>query len=190
MSNTKPIMSEKTFNKVNSIQMSVLLLLFVVSFLSKFSSATVPTASMYPTLNIDSTLIYKHVNASDLERGDIVLFFPEYDLEGSLFSNLSAVCYRYYKHKQIFIKRLIGLPGDILQTKDGILYVNGEPFDESAYLDEAVLTYGIEEPFTVPDGAFFCMGDNRENSLDSRYYGPFQQNAFFGKFVSKLPFSK
>ncbi|MHC5374581.1 signal peptidase I [Enterococcus sp. LJL120] len=82
-----------------------------------------------------------------------------------------------------YIKRIIGLPGDTITYQADILYVNGEAVDEP-YLDEykSELAYGeqLTEDFaeiTVPEGYYFVMGDNRQNSKDSRYFGPIPESS-------------
>jgi signal peptidase I len=66
-------------------------------------------------------------------------------------------------------KRVIGVPGDVVSFHDGYVYINDEKLDESDYLDEDVETNCIET-FTVPDQCVFVLGDNREDSYDSRYW--------------------
>ena len=90
----------------------------------------------------------------DPERFDIVIFkYPD-------------------DESQLFIKRVIGLPGETVSFVGGKVYINGEPLDESAYLDDTVETDCGEEDktFTVPEGSYFMLGDNREISLDARYW--------------------
>lgn len=86
-----------------------------------------------------------------------------------------------------YVKRVIGMPGDVVDIDDasGDVYVNGEKIDQS-YLDEGVHTYRGREtqfPYTVPEDCVFVMGDNREDSLDSRYQslGAVPYEAVLGK---------
>lgn len=75
---------------------------------------------------------------------------------------------------RVLIKRIIGLPGDTIVIDNYKVYRNGEELDESEYLSDDVRTlpYGFVNTFTVDEGEYFVLGDNRENSADSRMIGP------------------
>ena len=147
----------------NSVAREVLewLLVIVISAALAFAldkfiivNAKIPSASMEPTIMTGDRLIgnrLAYIN-KDPQRGDIVIFmFPD-------------------NEKEYFIKRVIGLPGETVEVKKGKVYINGsdKPLDESAYLVTEPL--GDFGPFIVPQGAYFMMGDNRNNSMDSRYW--------------------
>ena len=80
-----------------------------------------------------------------------------------------------------FVKRVVGLPGDTVEIREGYLYVNGEKYDEPYILDEyrsgSGRSYG---PYTVPEGEYFVMGDHRNNSNDSRSQGSLPRNMIIG----------
>ncbi len=89
------------------------------------------------------------------QRGDIVLFVPPHD-------------------PRTFVKRVIGLPGDVVETRGTTLYVNGQKMEESSYVRYRF--GGIQPnfgPYTVPEDMLFVMGDNRDLSSDSRSWGTF-----------------
>lgn len=97
--------------------------------------------------------------------------------------------FRYPKNpSQFFIKRIIGLPGEKIQIKDGLVTIfNGENpdgfvLDESAYLSSKVKTQG-EMVLTLKDDEYFVMGDNRGASSDSRSWGPVKENNIIGKVL-------
>lgn len=104
------------------------------------------------------------------KRGDIVVFvFPE-------------------DKSKDFIKRVVGLPGDIVEVRNKVLYVNGEPQKESytRYADGDVIdTFAKQRdnlpPVTVPPKKYFTMGDNRDRSYDSRFWGFVDEDALIGK---------
>jgi len=76
------------------------------------------------------------------------------------------------------IKRIVGLPGEEIATINGIVHINGTPFDEG-YLTESI--QGDFASITIPCGHFFVMGDNRNNSRDSRYWGPICASTIIGR---------
>ena len=179
--------------------------LFIVLILRSFlyEPFQIPSASMVPTLEIgDFILVNKYtyglrlpvtgtkiVDISEPERGDVMVFFPPND-------------------ERYFIKRVIGLPGDKVQVINNILYINGEKMSHTllpgAYGDDPryqVLEESLGEVnhkirksiipgrlgrnymATVPEGHYFMMGDNRDNSSDSRVWGPVPEENIVGKAV-------
>ena len=111
--------------------------------------AEVPTGSMEHTIEVDDCILGLQLAYlfSDPERGDIVLFpWPD-------------------NPDTTYVKRIIGLPGETVEIKDGYVYINGTPIEEP-YLKEAM--NGEYGPYVVPEGCYFMMGDNRNSSQDSR----------------------
>lgn len=128
------------------IVIAVILALLINKFL--IFKVKIPSESMVPTLNVGDRLFVTRVyNPENLKRGDIVVFHSE-------------------EKNEDMIKRLIGLPGDNIVINDGIVTVNGETLEEN-YIGTAD-NYNGE--FTVPEGKYFFLGDNRYWSLDSRYW--------------------
>lgn len=96
----------------------------------------------------------------EFQRGDVIVFpFP-------------------YNEEEDYIKRVIGLPGDHVELRDGQVYVNGQRLDEP-YIQEAARRDFSE--MLVPDDAVFVMGDNRNDSSDSREWGPLSMDSVIGK---------
>ncbi len=83
------------------------------------------------------------------------------------------------------IKRVIGIPGDHIQIKDGNVYVNGNKIEENYLSSEVVTESFILNDFTVPEGYYFMMGDNRERSSDCRTLGCIPKNKMEGRVVRK-----
>ena len=110
--------------------------------------------SMNPTLENGDNLITDKISYrfSDPKRYDIVVF-PFEDENG----------------KRNFIKRIIGLPGETVQIKDGEVYINGELLGETYGKEKMDYAGRASEPITLGDDEYFVLGDNRSNSKDSRY---------------------
>lgn len=133
-------------------------------------NAKVPSGSMKDTINEGDRLIGLRVTYlfSSPKRGDVVIFkYPD-------------------DESKKFVKRVIGLPGDTVSFTDGDVYVNGEKLDEP-YLKEQHVTYSPNSTsYTVPEDCYFMLGDNRENSKDSRYWSePYVQK---NKILAKVLF--
>ena len=105
------------------------------------------------------------------QRGDIIVFDPP----------LSA------RSDRPFVKRVIGLPGDTVVTRDGKIFVNGQVLDEPYIPDPAGLSFRFGSnggnEVVVPAGSLFVLGDNRNNSQDSRYFGTVALDRVIGKAV-------
>jgi signal peptidase I len=117
----------------------------------------IPSESMLPTLEIDDRLIIEKISYRfrKPERGDVVVFSPTEALQEQ-------------NYREAFIKRVIGLPGDVVEVKDGKVYVNSQQLTEKYILDAPNYNYG---PIKVPSDRYLVFGDNRNNSYDSRYWG-------------------
>lgn len=110
-----------------------------------------------------------------LSNNDL-LFLKKYEHD---YERYNIIVFKFGKDK--LIKRVIGLPGEEIEIKNNLVYINGEVIEEP-YLDEENLdsNSGDMEKITVPAGTYFVMGDNRRESFDSRYFGPISKNQIFG----------
>lgn len=116
-------------------------------------SAYTPTASMYNTLQTKDKFVISRIEYKnkDPQRGDIISF------------NSTQVS----KNEPQLIKRIIGLPGDTIEIKQGNVYVNGTLLKENYALKDK---FTSQTKYVVPENCYFVMGDNRANSYDSRYW--------------------
>ncbi len=138
---------------IQIIVAAVIIALVLNNFI--IANSRVPTGSMENTIMSKSRVIGSRLSylTSDPERGDVVIFhFPD-DPTGKIY----------------YVKRVIGLPGETVSVVDGKVYINDSdtPLDEP-YLPEPM--EGSYGPYTVPEGCYFMMGDNRNNSLDARFW--------------------
>jgi signal peptidase I len=146
-----------------SLCVAVILAAFVRTFV--FQTFKIPSGSMEETLLVGDQLVVDKFGSRPIARGQILVFKapaePEMDL----------------------IKRVVGLPGETVQVRDKTVYIDGKPLDEpyarflfeSSIVEQASVAGGDIRrhygPVTVPAGHYFMMGDNRDNSRDSRFWG-------------------
>lgn len=125
--------------------------------------------SMYPTLDSGS-LGFSNVvgyKMNGIERFDVAIIYLKDD-------------------RKYLIKRVIGMPGDTVSFKDGDLYINGEMMEQDFLDSEYISSYPFQftediAPITLGDDQYYCLGDNRPNSRDSRFYGPFTKDEIIAK---------
>lgn len=150
-------------------------IVFLVTFILfryVFVISTVMSGSMEPTIMTGNTAFCNRLAYlfSEPERGDKIIFFSD-----------EADTY--------YFKRIIGLPGDVVSFEDGKVLINGTVLEED-YIQPGVKTE-CSETFTVPEGHIFLLGDNRENSYDSRFWKePYIScDKITGKFMAQINFS-
>lgn len=144
------------------------ILTFLVAFLLAFGIRAylfepykVQMSSMNPTLYENDLIIVNKIiyRFREPKRGEVVIFKPPYG-------------------DKDYIKRVIGLPKEIIEIKDGFVFINGEKLIEP-YLKNRTL--GNLPPTEIPEGMIFVLGDNRGNSLDSREFGPIEIKKIDGR---------
>ncbi|MBV32705.1 MAG: signal peptidase I [Porticoccaceae bacterium] len=166
----------------------------------------IPSKSMVPNLLVGDFILvnkfayglrlpvlrYKFYDFGKPQRGDVMVFFPPHD-------------------DRYFIKRLIGLPGDEVRVIEGVVYINGRQISQKVSGDSASTNHiimnerlsesehkiqkrlsptrlSMNHTAIVPDGHFFMLGDNRDNSSDSRVWGPVPEDRLVGKAFARWMF--
>lgn len=168
---------------------------FVVALLLKtfvLQAFFIPSGSMEPTLMVGDRVLVEKVGYrfSAPDRGDVVVFEKDLGAVVSGEEDDRSVLERVGDSirglfgfptgsHQDFIKRVIAVGGDTIEGKDGLVFVNDEPVEES-YLAEESPTSSFG-PVDVPQGTIFVMGDNRGNSDDSRNFGPVPVDTVVGR---------
>jgi signal peptidase I len=178
-STTKPAKPKKVENLWVETGKTILLsAMFAFGFRTYVAeSCYIPSGSMLPTLQINDRLMVDKVSYrfSDPTRGDMVVFQPPAKL------NI----------KENFIKRVIGLPGDLVEIKNGKVYVNGKVLVEKYVAEPPTYTWtktASSDPqfapnLVVPEGQYLVLGDNRNNSADSHYWGFISKDRIVGKAI-------
>lgn len=162
----------------------------------------IPSESMVPGLQIDDRLVIERLTFPfrSFHRGDIMVFYPPMtELKTdpwSVFLRLTGFSGLMYKKEDnidvAFIKRLIGLPGDVVDVRPGVgVFVNGRKLDEPYVNDIAdsctlVVPRPYCGPIKVPPHQYYMMGDNRNSSQDSRYWGFAQEDRFIGRAIFRV----
>lgn len=189
-----------------------IIIAFVIAILIKCFIGTptiVKQESMYPTLHPNDRVILSKIFKDKKEmpnRGDIITFEApsktkyeknEVDLNNpvAIYDNEPTNIFsKFAKNvldvgKTCYIKRVIGLPGDEIEIKNGKVYVNGSELEED-YLDGSVETkmegLGYFNDFIVPQNCAFAMGDNRTKSMDCRSFGCIPLNKIEGRVVIRF----
>lgn len=154
------------------ITIALCLALLIRTFIAE--PRLIPSESMYPTLHTGDRLVVEKVSyrLHPPKTGDIVVFSSPPELQR-----------RGYLQNQAFIKRVIGEPGAVISIVQGKVYLNGKALTED-YIAEPP-----NRPFPeikVPEGAFFVMGDNRNDSNDSRYWGFVPRQNVIGRAIFRF----
>lgn len=186
-----------------TVGLSLLLAFGIRTFVAE--ARFIPSGSMEPTLQIHDRLIIDKITYRfrDPERGDIVVFNPTKSLKRA-------------KFKEAFIKRVIGTPGDRIEIKDGVVWVNNRPTQEnytakdltsnpspetcrnnfetaevdSQKIDPPIPIF-LEVPQTIPSNHYLVLGDNRGNSYDGRCWGLVDREDLVGRAIFRFwPFDR
>lgn len=155
-----------------TIALSIVLALGIRTFVAE--ARWIPSESMVPTLQKYDKLIVDKLsyNFTSPQRGDIVVFSPT---EGIIRENPNL--------KDAFIKRIVGLPGDKVEVRGGRVYIDDQPLRENYIEAPPQYQYG---PVIVPEDSYLVLGDNRNNSYDSHFWGFVPRDHIIGRAVVRF----
>jgi signal peptidase I len=143
-----------------ALMFAVLVVVFVVQPVKVEGTSMLPRLHDGERIFVNKLIYY---GLPKLTRGDIVVFWPPHDPSKS------------------YIKRIIGLPGETVEVREGRIRINGRELDEP-YLDPQLnLAHMNQQPVVVKEHYYFVMGDNRDNSSDSRFWGLVPEKYIYGK---------
>ena len=166
---TRPQIWRAVWELVHDLSVAVLFCFFLITFVAQ--AFRVQGTSMLPLLeDSERIIVNKFVyRFQPIEKGDVVVFWYPKDPSVS------------------FIKRVVGLPGDVLELREGFLYVNGKPLDEP-YLagKESFRDLSSMPPTEVKPGFYFVLGDHRGSSNDSRNWGEVPEKYIYGKAIFRF----
>jgi len=128
-------------------------------------ASIIPTGSMLPTIQLQDRVIVDKLlfKLFEIKRGDIIVFHPLSEVDTSGVP---------------WIKRIIGLPGEKVEIKDGEVIINETILNEPYEKEKPDYSFG---PMIIPENSYFVLGDNRNNSLDSHYWGVLPAENIIGK---------
>jgi len=172
-------MNRKTYTTIDWIQTIVVYLLVTIIITSHWGTSIVPSLSMAPTLTQGTLLIISR-RPKAVSYDDIVTFL--YDAEAPRAGGLVGDIIVKLNKQEIYVKRIVGLPGDTLEVKNGDLIRNGVVIHSDYTADPKITLYEMP-PVVIPDDHYFVMGDNRNNSIDSHVFGPISSTQIYGKVI-------
>ncbi|BAT52161.1 signal peptidase I [Nostoc sp. NIES-3756] len=173
-----------------TVVLSIVLALGIRTFVAE--ARWIPSGSMEPTLHgtpnqweADKIIVDKlKYRFAQPQRGDIVVFSPTEELQKE-------------QYQDAFIKRIVGLPGETVELRNGKVYINKKPLNEQSYLSAKqatvidVCTSGqqpafLAKPQTIPADSYLVLGDNRNSSYDSRCWGVVPRKNIIGRAVIRF----
>lgn len=174
MEEPKKLTTWLNIENLRTIIIAIILAIIMRTFI--IEPRYIPSASMYPTLRVEDRIIVEKFSSlfRPLQRGDIVVFYPP---SSPAIGDTSKA----------YIKRIIGLPGELIAIHDGKVFINNQPLEEP-YIAEPP-DYDLPRrpaAIQVPEYSYWVMGDNRNNSNDSHVWGFLPAQNIVGRAVFRF----
>jgi signal peptidase I len=197
---------------IETVIIALILAIFIRATVAE--ARYIPSESMVPTLLIKDRLVVEKISnyTGKPTRGEVLVFYPrgggpiqrpivdsgtpprlkefspanpfEVDNGNNETFTSEALTWLGFTNKVAYIKRVIGLPGETIEVKQGTVFIDGKPLDESAYIKEK--PYYDMEAIKLNSDEIFMMGDNRNNSSDSHVWGPLPEKNIIGHAVLRF----
>jgi signal peptidase I len=168
---------------------------FVIAFLVKTFVAQaffIPSESMVHTLEVGDRVLVSRMSyhLHEPHRGDIVVFSSPFETQAKkdplperVFKTVLESVGLRQPSTEDFIKRVIGLPGETVEGKNGKIFINGRQLAEPYLAEEPIGDFPAK---TIPQGQLWVMGDNRNRSSDSRVFGPIKKSKIVGRAILRI----
>lgn len=160
-------------DNIRTIIIAVIMAIVIRTFIVE--PRYIPSASMEPTLQVEDRIIVEKFTSlfRSPQRGDIIVFYPP--ASGAIADASKA-----------YIKRVIGLPGELIAIHDGKVFINGQPLNETYIAEPPDYELPLNSALTIPEHSYWVMGDNRNNSNDSHVWGFLPEQNIIGRAVFRF----
>lgn len=184
-SKEKKASKNKLVETLETVVVALVLAIFIRATVAE--ARYIPSESMVPTLIVKDRLVVEKLSSYTgiPKRGEIIVFYPPFK-DNNMSEEFLPKTLRWLGFTQnvAYIKRVVGLPGETIEVRDGQVYIDDKAIDESSYIKEKPFyDYG---PLKLKDDELFMMGDNRNNSMDSHVWGPLPVKNIIGHAVLRF----
>jgi len=179
---------------------SLIILFLLIGAICGFTTNFIPSKSMEPLLVPGDHILTMRAwmafpAGMGIGRNDVIVFripLSQLGEEGENEAGQKAATEKGKPPETILIKRIIGLPGERIRIEGNSIFINGAPYKADytykpvTHPDDLEFRYGYLEDFKIPKDEYFVLGDNRDESEDSRYWGTVKRQNILGRFVKVL----
>lgn len=173
----------KVLETIETIVIALILAIFIRATVAE--ARFIPSESMVPTLLVQDRLVVEKISnyTGKPTRGEILVFYPPFT--GDQSDDITSRTMRWlgFTKNVAYIKRVIGLPGETVEVKNGSVFIDGKPLEEEYIKEKPMYEYG---PLKLKENELFMMGDNRNNSLDSHAWGPLPMKNVIGHAIVRF----